>query len=195
MDNQRQANLLTDLRADSYEAFYAIYNELGPIIASKLLQIVKDPNIAEDLHQETFLRLWASRGQIPKESNLKAYIFTIAKNLSIDFFRKIAKDRKLQREIFQHLTITYEHVDALIQSQENAEIFQQILNLLPPQRKQVFLLIKMEGKSYQEVADFYGVSLSTIKDHMAKAMKLVKTQLKANHLLAIAIISIKIIFQ
>ncbi len=195
MDNQRQANLLTDLRADSYEAFYAIYNDLGPIIASKLLQIVKDPNVAEDLHQETFLKLWASRGQIPKESNLKAYIFTIAKNLSIDFFRKVAKDRKLQQEIFQHLTITYEHVDALIQSQENAEIFQKILNLLPPQRKQVFLLIKMEGKSYQEVADFYGVSLSTIKDHMAKAMKLVKAQLKANHLITVAIISIKIIFR
>ncbi|MDR2283534.1 MAG: RNA polymerase sigma factor [Sphingobacterium sp.] len=195
MDNQRQANLLTDLRADSYEAFYAIYNDLGPIIASKLLQIVKDPNVAEDLHQETFLKLWASRGQIPKESNLKAYIFTIAKNLSIDFFRKVAKDRKLQQEIFQHLTITYEHVDALIQSQENAEIFQKILNHLPPQRKQVFLLIKMEGKSYQEVADFYGVSLSTIKDHMAKAMKLVKAQLKANHLITVAIISIKIIFR
>ncbi|MBL1410731.1 RNA polymerase sigma factor [Sphingobacterium faecale] len=195
MDNQRQADLLRDLQADSYAAFYAIYDDIGPIIASKLLQIVKDPSIVEDLHQETFLKLWALRRQIPKDTNLRAYTFTIAKNLSIDFFRKVAKDRKLQNEIFQHLTVTYEHVDALIQAQENNEILQQILNLLPPQRKQVFLQIKMEGKSYQEVADYYGVSLSTVKDHMAKAMKLVKTQLSSNHLLITALISIKILFR
>ena len=65
-------------------------------------------------------------------------------------------------------------------SKENSGILYQAIELLPPKRKLVFRLCKLEGKTYEEVSLLLGISLSTISDHIVKANLFIKSQLLVN---------------
>jgi|SRR5690606_31497880 len=173
--------LLQKLRDGDSSAFGQVYDLYADILAYKLYKLIKIEAVVEELHQDIFLRLWNSRKNITEDTNLKAYLFTIARNLSIDFYRKASKQKELERQLAFHLTASYNHIEPLLDSKETSAILEQLISLLPPQRQRVFRLIKLEGKSYEEASLYFGVSVSTIKDHMAKSSDFLRGELSKKY--------------
>lgn len=174
-------------------AFNYIYDKYSGFLIEKLDRLIKIESLVKELHQEAFIRLWKNREQLTEDINLKAYLFTIAKNLIIDFYRKAAKDKELRLHLALHSELVYNHIESGVFFKETSELLEEIISLLPDQRQRVFRMIKIDGKSYQEVADQLGVSLSAIKDHMWKSTKFLKEQLgdKYQHItFALAVIII-----
>lgn len=169
--------LLQKLRKGDSIAFNFIYNTYAAPLLIKLNRLIKFEPAIEEIHQDIFVRLWNAREGLSEDTNLQAYLHTIARNLTINFYKKAARDKELSKQIEHSMDIAYDHIEPLLAYKETAEILEQMISLLPPQRQKVFRLIKVEGKSYKEASEHFGVSLSTVKDHMAKSADFLKEKL------------------
>lgn len=176
-----EEKLVNRLRRGDHSAFRAIYDLYADTLVYKLHKLVKMDAIVEELHQDTFMRLWNAREQLQENTHLKGYLFTIARNLAIDFYRKAAKDKELQRHIALHIQLEYDHIEPLLQQKETLLLLEELIAKLPPQRQRIFRLIKIEGKSYEEASRHFDVSMSTIKDHMARSSQFLRQQLSQNY--------------
>lgn len=173
--------LLQRMQQGDALAFDLIYQRYAKKLLSKLYRLIKVETVIEEIHQDIFVRLWNARTNLTDDINLQAYLYTIARNLTINFYKKAARDKELDRQLELSMEIVYDHIEPLMDYKETAQILEQVISLLPPQRQKVFRMIKIEGKSYQETSEHFGVSLSTVKDHMAKSADFLKHHLKNNY--------------
>src|SRR5690606_8488136 len=84
-------------------------------------------------------------------------------------FRKMSYDRQMRSTLLPMEQRIYTHVEEHIASQENKKILDSLLDKLPPQRRMVFTLCKLEGKSYREVGELLNISENTVNDHIRRA--------------------------
>ncbi|MFT3702576.1 MAG: sigma-70 family RNA polymerase sigma factor [Agriterribacter sp.] len=171
---------MSQLRASDKKAFTTLYQLHSKHIYLNLLRLVKIETIAEEILQDIFVLIWEKRETIFIEQSFNAYLIRIAENKVFDFFRKVKRDRNIFDKIKEISSATYTHIEESIFIDERSAAFQVALNKLPPQRKQVFCLCKIEGKSYNEVSNILGISTSTINDHIVKATRTVKEVMMTN---------------
>lgn len=175
------SDLLALMRMGDHHAFEVVYNRYATILAYKLTKLIKIRDVAQELHQEAFARLWDAREQIQPDTNLKAYLYTITRNLAIDFYRKAARRRELENQLAQHVSLSYDHIEPLLSLSETAGILEELIGMLPAQRQRIFRLVKQEGKTYEEASVLLGISINTVKDHMRKSTLFLKNQLTQNY--------------
>lgn len=173
------------LSKDDRGAFNYVYNTYAPLIANRLLQMVKLVPVVEELHQDVFVRFWNHRHQLDHNVNIQAYLFRIARNLVIDFYRKAAKNTTLKAELYSHIEEMYDHIEAMVFEKENEELLELWISSLPPQRQRIYRMIRFDGKSYAETAHHFGISLSTVKDHMAKSSEFLKSKINDNYVVVL----------
>lgn len=177
-----EKHLLSQLRSGNEKAFEQLYHLYSLPIFKRLLRLVKQEEIAKELLQDVFLRIWEKRESIDPEKSFRAYLYTIAQNLVTDLFRRAAYDRKLLDHLIQGSTALYDLPEDSSIVNENNAILQKAIDSLSPQRKKIFVLCKIEGKSYEEVSQLLGISPSTISDHIVKATKAIKLYFASNEI-------------
>lgn len=177
MDHSEERALLQQLRNGDHAAFRVIYNQYKLRLAGGLLRMLKSPGLVEEVLQELFVRLWEHRDRIDVSRPIKAYLFTIGENLVRDTFRKVAKDKKLQENMLLAMDEMYWHVEERMVASEVKSELHRVIDLLPPKRRQVYKLCKLEEKSYEEVGRELKISPGTVNDHMKKANAFVKDYL------------------
>lgn len=169
--------LLIKIRDHDDRAFGELYDQFSTQLYANILRMVKDRELAQELLQEVFVKVWEKRALIDPEKPFTAYLFQIAKNLVYDHFRKLALDKKFEQHLMTHGLDRYSHIEEDLIDKERKQLFLDAVNKLSPQRKQVFTLCKLEGKSYHEVSDMLQISTSTISDHLLKSNKFIKAQM------------------
>ena len=176
---QEERKLILLLNNGDEAAFEKLYNLYSIRILQKLLLILKDEETARELLQDIFLTIWEKRLNIDAEKSLRCYLFRIAENRIVDVFRRAARDRKLrERLVNASVSLCYQTEDAVTFKESNT-LLHQAINNLPPQRKKIFVLCRMEGKTYEEAGKIVGVSPGTINDHMVKAVRTLKASFAA----------------
>lgn len=171
LDNDSELDYLHRLRNGDQRAFIYFYDIFKLPIYRKLLKMVRIKHLAEELTQDVFVRIWDKRALIDSEQSFKSYLYRIAQHILYDFYRKVARDERLQDEI--RLLVLNEHnpTDDWLFLKETQNILDQAISSLPEQQRQIYTLCKMEGKSYKEVALELGISVHTISTHMTRASK------------------------
>lgn len=183
-----EKKLLYRVGDNDKDAFRNLYLLYYPRLRAYVLKFVKAPQYAEDIVQDAFLKLWEIRNTIDPEKNFSGYIFTITKNLIFKFFKTAA----YHEEMVDDVLISYFPGPGDSNVQENAEwkelhaAIQHAIQLLPPKRKEVFLLCREENLSYDQVSTKLGISRNTIKEHMVHAMKFIREHLKAQSIISIS---------
>lgn len=165
------------LREGDAEAFTVLYNKHKRPIIATALRLLKSETLAEEVLHDAFLKVWERRASIDPDKSFAAYLHRIAHHLIMDVFRQSAADKKLTDQLICQAVDYYSHVEENILAQENRERLHQALNLLPPKRKQVYIMLKLEGKSYREIGEALGISKSTINEHITKANQLLRKHL------------------
>jgi len=184
-ENWSDPVLLKALQQGDEEAFNSLYNLHGKTLYRKIMRMVDDEEIAKELLQDLFLKLWDKREQVDMSRSFRSYLYTIAVNLVYDHFRKAAKDKALEARLVAISVEHYTHSDEALLAKDNQKLIERIIDQLPPQRRQVYMLCKRDGMSYQEAAVELRISASTIRDHMVKANKTIREYLQANSDIAI----------
>jgi len=168
-----EKELLLRLRDGEYSAFETLYNKHSRAIGQRLFRLLKSWDLAEDVLQELFIKLWNSRGVIDPERPLEAYLYRISANLVNDYFRNVSRNKKLAEELWHRISDAYNPFEEMSAVDADLELFRSI-DRLPDQRKKVFLLCKMEKKSYAEVSRLLQISEAAVNDHITKANRFLK---------------------
>lgn len=190
IDDAELPLLLEQLRQGEERAFNVIYKTYFKPLYRKVFSMIKDEMIADELIQDLFLKIWHKREEISYEHSFPAYLYKIANNLVFDYFRKIAKDKRLIARLLIHATDFYMHSDELLESKESNALLMKAIDQLSPQRKLVFICCKLEGKSYEEASKELGISIATVNSHMTQSLRSVREYMLKNY--HVAVISILI---
>lgn len=129
------------------------------------LRMVMNVSESEDIVQNVFINTWnmIQSGNTP--DNLKSYLYRAVRNASLRFLDK--EERDPFEDIESAEDVTDEEIDT---SERDARLWKAIEEL-PDKCRQVFLLCKRDGLTYQQTADTMGVSIKTVENHIHRAMK------------------------
>ena len=161
------------------KAFVALYNKYHRKIYIAALKMTQSEDLAQDVVQDVFLKLWESRKRLDPDKNFSAFIISICRNVIFDLFKKATKEISVKQKLQQFAEIPEP------EQEDNGfyEIYEKLLDKaiakLSPQRRIVFEYCKLQKKSYSEVAHNLNISRSTVQEHVVKANKFVREYLLA----------------
>ena len=158
--------------------FEQIYTELYPQIRRFLIARLGSEADAEDVTQDAFIK-FQKAAQTEAIDNTKAYLFSIARNLSVDLIRRNTR-AKTRESAYSDVRIDRAGDDLVDptptaeQEVSGREEFARVLTALvtlSPKVRQTFVLHKIDGHPHAEVARLMGISKSTVEKHMIKALR------------------------
>lgn len=176
-ESYNEIELLMLLRQGDQAAFSRIYDEYKGRLSYKLLILVKDEKLAEELLQDLFLKVWENRERIDLAKSFKAYLYKITQNSVVDLYRRAKRENEVLTKMKAANTEFYSHVEELILQKENEELLEALLLQLPPKRREIFIQCKLYGRSYKEVSEEYNISVTTVNDHIQKSMIFLKNKI------------------
>ena len=160
------------LSAQEFErAFDLYYTSVRNFLYYKTSQ----SELAEDVAQDAFVKLWETRDKIDKTS-IKAYVFTIANNLAINQLKRDQlkfKFLKLQGDKTDIKTPEY-----LMEMQEFDQKLQDTLAKVPDGAREVFLMNRIDGLKYREIAEMLGLSMKAVEKRMSRALAILRDEIK-----------------
>lgn len=163
------------------DAFRKLFNAYHGRLFQYVSKIVKSNEVAEEIVMDVFLKLWLGREKLPEIDNLAGFIFKIAYTKTIDFFRSVAKDKKLLKGVSDKmnlLSLSDAH-DKLV-SKEFDEQIRKAVSLLPPKRKQIYELSRQEDMSHEEIAQQLEISKHTVANAIVAAKQFIAEYIKRN---------------
>ena len=180
-----KSKLLKQLKAGNKETINELYTHYSQRLYRFAVGYLKSEEDARDVIQEVFIRLWNKREELKKDTNLEAFLFTVAKNTIISEFRKKISNKEyleyLRSVVVKNNSDTESQVDYALLT----ERLEQLIHDLPEQRRRVYLLSKNQGYTNKAIAEELHISVKTVEDHMTKALRYLKENLKEYGLLAI----------
>ena len=177
IDPKEEIILIQKLSNGSVTAFETLYHRYKEPLAKSLLRLLKEPTLVADVLQESFEKIWARRASIAPDRSFGGYLYRIAVNLVYDIYRKSSADRNLSDYLASRAQLSRSYVEEQFAYKEQLELLKATLNQLPPQRRKVFELFKLEGKSYREISVELGISKSTINSHLTKVTRFLHEKL------------------
>lgn len=126
------------------------------------------------------MKIWEVREGVATDKPFGAYLYRIAENKIYDHFRKVAREKRLADNIRTGSADFHNDTEDRMAYQDSFRLINQAIDQLPPVRRQIYVLSKIEGKSYEEISGLMGVSTSTINDHIVRANRFLKKVLAAD---------------
>lgn len=146
-----------------------LFQDHREAIIGFLMHRVSCPDVAQDLSQETYLRLMR-KPALPHADNLVGYLYRTAERLAIDFLRYDKRMSANRAPLDEHLECRRPEPEAAIILRQQCERLLDAIASLPVQCRHVLLLRKIDELSYAEIAGRLGISEKTVQRHLVKAM-------------------------
>jgi RNA polymerase sigma-70 factor (ECF subfamily) len=154
-------------------AFTQVYVLFGKRLIIFGTSLVRSREIAEELVEDVFVKLWANRAQIREIENLTVYLYVAVKNKALNKLSQ--KANELIAAPFDYLDTSMDEFAAdpyhLLITTEMMSRMQAVIESLPPRCKMIFKLVREDGLKYKEVAEILNISVNTIDVQMAIAVK------------------------
>jgi len=160
--------------------FWEIYDQYYAKARKFILALVKGQWVADDLIQETFLRVQQNLETLKDSSKLSSWIYRIAYNLCQDHFRQLKAARKRgstgpeQTEHLEEAFIQEASIQEELEQREMGECVQNQIDLLPETLRMVLVLFDIMECSHQEIADILGITVKNAKVRLHRARKKIK---------------------
>jgi len=159
-------------------AFLDLYDALAPQLFRLLVRLSRNPTLAEDLVQQTFLQMHDARGRFLPGSPVKPWAFAIARRLFIDVMRRQGRE-VVVRDADNQLPEPIEPVHAgdWHEARQAADRAERQLLRLPEQQREAYLLVKTEGLSLAEAASVLGTTVAAVKLRVHRAVVALRSAL------------------
>lgn len=172
-----EVELVNELRHGSHVAFEQLYRRYAPRLTMKLISLLRDEELAGDVLQDLFIKLWEIRELIEPEQSLRGYLYTIASNMAKDKFRSSMTRQLFIQSEFGDEEI-HDSVNQFIDQKELRIAIEKALEKLPPRQREVYTLFKLEGLSYKEIQDRLNISKPAVNRLIQEAGKKMKEYLQ-----------------
>ncbi|MCA5006247.1 RNA polymerase sigma factor [Sphingobacterium bovistauri] len=156
-------------------AFRKLFDAFHPNVYTTVFRITNDEYIAEDVVQDTFLKVWMNRVDLDEIENFEGWLYTIARNITFNILKK-GKNYKqyLAEEGESSLLRIYSNTDYDVQDKDFQNLLQKAIHRLPPKQQQTYKLLKEQYLKRKEVAQILNVSPETVKYNIDQAMKSIR---------------------
>lgn len=183
---------IKELRNGSHKAFNAIYDMYADKLYGFVFAHSKSREMANDLVQETFLKLWTMRETLSVEGSLQAMLFTISHNKMIDIFR--AQINKVEFEDYIEFAENADLSDNAIEKKIYYDDFYKALKIcksqLPHRQMEIFEMSRENGESIEEIALQLKISEQTVKNQLTSATKTLREELSKYNFLYLILFEI-----
>ncbi|MBN8576411.1 MAG: RNA polymerase sigma-70 factor [Cytophagales bacterium] len=173
-----EKQVLEKFRQGNQSSFEMIFRAYYQPLCRYAFTFLKDKEEAEEVVQAAFISVWEKRTLIQIETSLKAYLYRMVRNSCINVLKH---EKVKQQHVAHQLYVGDTTTDAVMHTLQAAELEVKIteaMQTLPDQCRLVFQLSRFEELKYQEIADQLKISIKTVENHMGKALKLMREQLK-----------------
>jgi len=177
-ENMKLEDLFLLAKKGDGRAFEQIVLQTERAVYNLALSIVKKKEDAEDVTQETYLRLWRAASELKLEGSLKLYILRTARNLALDLIRKNSKRQETDTVILDaegefEIDIADDSPDSRPDEsylrKVEKEVVRQSIEELPSAAREMIVLCDIEGLSYAEIAEMLGLAEGTLKSKLFRA--------------------------
>jgi RNA polymerase sigma-70 factor (ECF subfamily) len=159
--------------------YWDIYDQYYERVRKFIFALVKDEWVADDLIQETFIKVQKNLNQVREEFKLSSWIFRIAYNLCQDHFREMSQSSKRNKALNEKKEILAEPLfQKTIEQHQMGECVQDKIRLLPESYQAVLALFDLMEFSHQEIAEILDISVENVKVRLHRARKKLKTILE-----------------
>ena len=174
----RDNQLFETLKAGDITAFEMLFKTYYQPLCNYAFTFVQDHDEAEEIVQSTFLQVWEKKAVLEIRTGVKPYLYAMVRNACLN----VIKHEKVKQ---QHVAVemamgerSIESVSRSVMASElEARIYRAMENL-PEQCRLVFKLSRFEELKYAEIAEQLNISVKTVENHMGKALKIMREQLK-----------------
>lgn len=166
------------LVAGDITAFEMIFRTYYQPLCNYAYTFLQDKENAEEIVQSTFLSVWEKRETLSIRTGVKPYLYAMVRNACLN----VIKHEKIkQKHAVEELAVGVHSYDSVSHTVAGSELelkIQQAMEQLPEQCRLVFKLSRFEELKYSEIAEQLNISIKTVENHMGKALKIMREQLK-----------------
>jgi len=165
---------------EDMQAYTHLYKLLAEGLQRFSYSMVRSNEVAEEIVSDVFIKVWQIRGKLMEIDNLKVYLYTIAKNFSLNYINRNYKSTTISLDALD--------VEAVIEINGPAEMcisadlvnqIRRVIRQLPPQCRLIVQLVKEEGLQYKEVAAILDISPLTVRNQLAIGVRKIGEALPA----------------
>lgn len=181
-----QPELIVQLQRGDETAFKKLVDEYQDMVYNTALGIVQHAEDADDITQEVFIQVHQSVGSFKGESKFSTWLYRITVSKALDHEKKKKRKKRFgyvqrllgSQEEEQHYPVEFEHPGVQLENKERAAELFYALKLIPDNQRIAFTLHKLEGQTYQEVAEIMNTTLYAVESLMGRAKANLKKVLK-----------------
>ncbi len=170
---------LARLRKGDEQAFEQLFHAEYASLCAFADHIVGSSQVAEDVVQSVFLKLWSTREQLPVVNSLRAYLFVSTRNTALDHLKKSAVEHKWadrpgfldEREVER---------DDELDATERAATLREAVDALPERARLVVTLRWLHGLGHREIAEAMGISVKGVEIQITRALRALRTHFRVD---------------
>lgn len=168
--NKNEQELWSSWKAGEETAFDQLFRIYFPSLRYYAEQQLKDPDAAEDIVQECFIKLWNGRQKIQDISTISSYLYKMIRNACLLY---LSKKPRVRNATTQEST-TEKSPEQLIVESEIVFQLNKTIEALPPRMREVIKLCFLEGKSCRETSEIMGIHIKTVEQQRFRALQLLR---------------------
>ncbi|NIG53773.1 RNA polymerase sigma factor [Chitinophaga sp. Cy-1792] len=174
-------NMLLGIAAGDAKSFRIFFDTHRNRIYAFILHMVKSREVAEEIVMDVFMRIWQNRELLKGVANIDGFLFKVAYNKSIDFIRAAARTPLLEEALWEEIQpVSDTYADSRLLLRDYQAKLKEAMELLPPKRKQVYVLSREQGFSHEQIADMLDISKNTVNNHIVSSQQFIKEYLIKN---------------
>lgn len=171
---ENEYTLIALLNEGDKNAFDSIYRHYFSAVYGNALKLTRQPLLAEDIVQEVFISLWEDRTSIKSSGSLAGWIFVNSYNRSVNKLKQQLRESLLGKVLSEQGEAGAEDTNEIFEQQW--QMVEEAMAGLSPQKRKVFQLCKLQGKTYEETAGILKISKHTVKEYLSAALAQIKEQ-------------------
>jgi len=153
--------------------FHSYYSKLCVFSNSH----VKSLDVARDVVQEVFIKIWDNRQDFEIRHSLKAYLYQAVRNQSLNYIEKSNQKRRLSESFRKHEDLKREEHPSGLNTEELTQKVWKLVDKLPERRRSIFILYRKHGLSYKEIAEVMDIKRKTVENQMGKSLQFLRDRL------------------
>jgi len=178
-----EITLLKSIADNDEKAFETVFLQYGDLVHAHIFTLTKSYTASKDLVQDVFLRVWLYRDKLPELRQFRSWLLRIAYNRAFHYLRQ----QKVQEAGIDTYINKYGITGETDQTREGANIqsLQQVIRQavieMPPQQKKIYQLSREEGLKIPEIAEKLGLSASTVKNTLVRALQTLRNSIEKSN--------------
>ncbi|RFS26295.1 hypothetical protein DVR12_00445 [Chitinophaga silvatica] len=165
-----EKELLRQLSEGQESAFQELFYHYWDQLHHAAVRLTKSTELATDIAQETFARVWAKRSQMQQVQNFPAFLFTISRNLIHDSLRNKVFSEDNASYLEDYAGYTEATPQYLLENKELQYLLEEAIESLQPQLKQVFTMARLQGMRHEAIAQALNITPMSSKVYMVRAL-------------------------